>query len=346
MKAIILVGGQGSRMRPLTNYLPKNIVPVCGVPFLTYQIEYLKSAGVKEIVFSIGYRPEDIRKVYGDGRRHQVKIHYALEKSPLGTAGALKNSEKYVKNSPVIVLNGDILTDIPLDQMIRFHRQNKNMATLGLVRVEDPTAYGLVLLNHRRRVTRFLEKPASDEVVTDTINAGVYLFEPDVFNYIPAGVNYSAERALFPNLLKDEKPMGGFVWEGYWQDIGTPWKYLTTHWDVLNGSFPVFAKLTATAHKIYMGKGVKVGNGALLKGPAIIEDGCVIGEGARILPYAVLGKKCVIGKNSSISRSVLWDGVSIGNHVQVDEVVLGRKCKVFDYAKLAKGSVLGDNASL
>src|ERR1700679_2119241 len=149
MKAIILVGGQGSRMRPLTNHLPKNIVPVCGVPFLTYQIEYLKSIGVKEIVFSIGYRSEDIRKVYGDGRRYKVEIHYALEKTPLGTAGALKNSEKFVKGSPVVVLNGDILTDIPLDKMLKFHRKNKNAATLGLVRVEDPTAYGLVLLDKR-----------------------------------------------------------------------------------------------------------------------------------------------------------------------------------------------------
>jgi len=346
MKAIILVGGQGSRMRPLTSHLPKNIVPVCGVPFLTYQIKYLKTAGIKEIVFSIGYRPEDIRAVYGDGRRHQVKIHYALEKAPLGTAGALKNSEKYVKNSPVIVLNGDILTDIPLDQMIKFHRKNKNLATLGLVRVEDPTAYGLVLLDKQNRVTKFLEKPASDEVVTDTINAGVYLFEPGVFDYIPAGVNYSAERGLFPNLLKDKNPMGGFVWEGYWQDIGTPWKYLTTHWDVLNGSFPVFAPLTVKANKIYMGKNVKIGKGALLKGPTIIEDGCVIGEGARVLPYAVLGKKCVIGKNSSVSRSVLWDGVTLGDHVQLDEVVLGRNCKVHDYTKIANGSVLGDNARL
>jgi len=346
MKAIILVGGQGSRMRPLTNHLPKNIVPVCGVPFLTYQIEYLKSVGVKEIVFSIGYRPEDIRAVYGDGRRHKIKIHYALEKAPLGTAGALKNSEKYVKGSPVIVLNGDILTDIPLDKMIQFHRRNKNTATLGLVRVEDPTAYGLVLLNKKSRVTKFLEKPASDEVVTDTINAGVYLFEPEVFDYIPAGKNYSAERALFPNLLKDEKPMGGYVWEGYWQDIGTPWKYLTTHWDVLNGSFPVHAPLALGTNKIYRGKGVKVGAGALLKGPAIIGDGCVIGEGARILPYAVLGNKCVIGKNSTVARSVLWDGVTVGHNVQLDEVVLGRHCKVLDYAKLAKGSVLGDHSKI
>lgn len=344
MKAIILVGGQGSRMRPLTSHLPKNIVPVCGVPFLTYQIEYLKSVGVKEIVFSIGYRPEDIRAVYGDGRRHGVKIHYALEKALLGTAGALKNSEKFVKGSPVIVLNGDILTDISLVKMISFHKKKKDVATLGLVRVEDPTAYGLVLLDKKNYVTKFLEKPAADEIVTDTINAGVYLFEPEVFDYIPAGQNYSAERGLFPTLLKDKKNMGGYVWEGYWQDIGTPWKYLTTHWDILNGAFPVYAEHASVSNKVHLGKGVKVGKGALLKGPAIIGDGCVIAEGARVLPYSVLGKGCVIEKHSSVTRSVLWDGVSVGSHVHLEEVVLGRQCKVLDFTKLAKGSVLGDHA--
>jgi len=346
MKAIILVGGQGTRMRPLTSTLPKNIVQVCGVPFLTYQIEFLKSAGIKEIVFSIGYRPQDIQRLYGDGRKLGVKIHYALEKSPLGTAGAVKNSEKFVKGSPVAVLNGDILTDIPLKKMISLHRQKKNTATLGLVRVEDPTAYGLVLLDAKNRITRFLEKPSPEEVVTDTVNAGIYVFEPEVFNLIPAGENYSTERALFPHLLKKGEPFGGFVWEGYWQDIGNPWKYLTTQWDILNGAFPVYAPLSHRPNRVYMGKGVRIGAGALIKGPAIIEDGCVIGERARILPYAVLGKKCVVGKNSSVSRSVLWAGASVGNHVKLEEVVLGRGCRVQDHSLVAPRSVLGDRAKI
>src|SRR5260221_308646 len=198
MKAIILVGGQGTRMHPLTHNIPKNIVPLCGTPFLTYQIERLKEAGVTEIVFSIGYRADDIKKVYGNGKRLKVKINYALETEPLGTAGAIKNCEQFVKGSPVFVLNGDILTDIPLKKMIAFHKKSKNLATLGLVRVDDPTAYGLVLLDTHSRITRFLEKPTIQEAVTDTINAGVYIFEPQVFNFIPPDVNYSSERALFP----------------------------------------------------------------------------------------------------------------------------------------------------
>lgn len=346
MKAIILVGGQGTRMRPLTDHLPKNIVPLCGVPFLTYQIEFLKKAGIKEIVFSLGYRPEDIRKVYGDGRKLKVKIHYAIEKEPLGTAGAIKNAEKFVKGSAVVVLNGDILTDIPLKKMIAFHQKNKNLATLGLVRVEDPTAYGLVLLDKKSRIVKFLEKPTLEEAVTDTINAGVYCFEPEIFNYIPAGVNYSSERALFPHLLKAKEPFGGFVWKGYWQDIGTPRKYLTTHWDVLNGAFAIPKKFASKRGKVYLGKGVKIGKDVVLQGPAILEDGCVVGEGTRILPYAVLGPRCRVGKNSSISRAVLWEGVKMGNEVKLEEVVLGRRCQVPAHSRIAPGSVLGDDSQL
>lgn len=346
MKAIILVGGQGTRMHPLTHHIPKNIVPLCGTPFLTYQIERLKEAGVREIVFSIGYRPADIRKVYGDGRKLKVKIHYALEKSPLGTAGAIKNAEKFLKGSPAVVLNGDILTDLPLSRMIAFHKKNKNLATLGLVRVEDPTAYGLVLLDRKSRIIRFLEKPTKEEAVTDTINAGVYVFEPGVFNFIPGGMNYSAERALFPNLLQTQQAFGGFVWKGYWQDIGTPRKYLTTHWDVLRGTFPVYGSYQKKKGGVLVGKGVRIGPGAKIEGPSVIGEDSVIGAGALISPFSVLGKKCVLGKKSMVSKSVLWDGVRIGAGAKLEETVLGRYCKVRAFSQVPKDTVLGDRTVL
>lgn len=344
MKAIILVGGQGTRMRPLTDHLPKNIVPLCGTPFLTYQIEFLKKAGIREVVFSIGYRAADIRKVYGNGKKLGVRIHYALEKEPLGTAGAIKNSERFVKGSPVAVLNGDILTDISLSKMIAFHRKNRNLATLGLVKVEDPTIYGLVLLDAKGRITRFLEKPTREEAVTDTINAGVYFFEPGVFDLIPAGVNYSSERALFPGLLAAKAAFGGFVWKGYWQDIGTPHKYLTTNWDVLKGAFPVFG--FKRKGELYLGKGVRIAKGAKVKGPSILGDGCRVGKGAEILPYTVLGKKCVIGEGASLSKSVLWDGVRIGKGGRVSETVLGRRCSVAEGHLVPPGTVLGDGEKI
>ena len=340
MKAIILVGGQGTRLRPLTDHIPKTIVPLCGAPFLHYPIAQLKKAHIREITFSVGYKPEAIRKIYGDGRKLGVKINYAIEKEPLGTAGAIKNAEKYVKGHPVVVLNGDILTDLSLAKMIDFHRKKKSTATLGLVRVEDPTAYGLVLLNAQGAITRFLEKPTLEEAVTDTINAGVYLFEPSVFNLIPPKVNYSAERALFPDLLKSRTPFYGYVWKGYWQDIGTPRKYLTTHWDILNGAFKIPGSWKKKGKSVYWGNGVKLGKKARVQGPAILGDGSVIEEGARILPFTVLGAGCRVGPYSSVAKSVLWEGAVVGPSLSLEEVILGRKAQV--HSKVDKGSVLGD----
>ena len=344
MKAIILVGGFGTRLRPLTNVLPKNIVPLCGVPFLTYQVEMLKKAGIRDITFSMGYHPEQIRKVYGNGGKHGVNIHYVVESTPLGTAGAMRNALGNVKGRTTVVLNGDILTDLDLSQMIAYHKRRKSSATLGLVEVQDPTAFGLVLLDKRGHITRFLEKPTPEEAVANTINGGVYIFEPEVFDFIPTGIPYSAERALFPQLLKMKTPFYGYVWKGYWQDIGTPQKYLSSQWDVLKGAFKIPLPLKKGPNGVWMGKGVKIGREVKLAGPALLQDGCVLEDGAEILPYTVIGPKCRIGKGAVISKSVLWEGVKVGAAVRLEEVVVGRHCRIGNSTKLMPGSVLADES--
>ena len=346
MKAIILVGGFGTRLRPLTNRIPKNIVPFCGVPFLHYQIEMLRKAGIQEIIFSLGYKPDQIRKVYGDGHKHGVKLHYVVENTPLGTAGAIKNAEKYVKDSSVVVLNGDILTDLDVSQMIAFHEKHKSIATLGLVEVKDPTAYGLVLTANGGHVTRFIEKPTPEEAVTNTINGGVYIFEPEVFDYIPPSIPYSAERSLFPHLLKMKAGFFGYVWRGYWQDIGTHEKYLTAQWDVLRGAFPVLLKAKMNAQRIWIGKGVRVSPNAKLMGPAILQDGCVLEDGVEIQPYTILGSKCRIGKNAVIAKSVLWDGVQVGEGVKLEGVLAGHDCRIGDHSQIMPGSVLAGGSNI
>jgi NDP-sugar pyrophosphorylase family protein len=346
MKAIILVGGFGTRLRPLTNRIPKNIVPFCGVPFLTYQIAMLKKAGIKDITFSLGYKPDQIKKVFGDGRQYGVKLHYVVETTPLGTAGAIKNAEKFVKGASVAVLNGDILTDLDLSRMIAYHKAHHSIATLGLVEVKDPTAYGLVLTGAGGRVTRFVEKPTPEEAVANTINGGVYLFEPEVFDYIPPAIPFSAERSLFPHLLKMKAGFFGFVWRGYWQDIGTPEKYLTSQWDVLRGAFPVHLKIKANAEKVWMGRGVQLAPGSKVSGPSILQDGCVLEEGAEVLPYTVLGPRCRIGKNSTVSKSVLWESTVVGEGVKLEEVLTGRGCRIGDRSKIMPGSVLADESKV
>ncbi len=343
MKAIILVGGQGTRLRPLTDRIPKNVVPLCNVPFLAYPISRLKKAGVKEIVFSVGYKPEVIRGIFRDGRKWGVPIRYAVETEPLGTAGAVKNAERFVKGHPCFVLNGDILTDIDLKAQAAFHRKNRALATLGLVRVPDPSAYGLVVLDRKGRVDRFIEKPSQEETVTDTINAGVYLFEPEVFDAIPAGQNYSTERALFPGLLNAGKPLFGFVWEGYWQDIGTPRKYLSSQWDVLSGRFPVLGKYRKDRQGVHWGRNVKRAKGAVVNGPVIVGNGCILEEGARILPYTVLGDGCRVGKGAVLSKCLLWPGADLGVNTTLSEVILGSECRLGNATRLEPGSVVVDS---
>jgi len=344
MKAIILVGGFGTRLRPLTNQIPKNIVPFCGVPFLAYQIEMLRKAGIKDVAFSLGYQPDQIRKVFGNGSRWGVRVHYVVEQAPLGTAGAIKNAERFVKGHPVAVLNGDILTDLDLGKMIAFHKVRRSTATLGLVEVKDPTAYGLVFTGPGGKVLRFLEKPTPEEAVINTINGGVYLFEPEVFDYIPPDAPYSAERSLFPHLLKMKAAFHGFVWRGYWQDIGTPEKYLASQWDVLRGAFPVLLKAKPNALGIYVGKKVQVAVGAKVTGPCILQDGCVVAEGAEIQPYSVLGPGCRIGKNAFVSKSVLWDAVTVGQGVRLEEVIVGSRARIGDHSRIMPGSVLAGDS--
>jgi NDP-sugar pyrophosphorylase family protein len=343
MKAIILVGGQGTRLRPLTDHVPKNVVPLCNVPFLTYPLEQLKRAGVRDVVFSVGYMPGAIRRIYGDGRRWGVRIRYAVESKPLGTAGAIKNAERYVAGHPVFVLNGDILSDMDLRRLASFHRRNRALATLGLTRVPDPSAYGLVLLGRQGRVQRFLEKPGPAETVTNVINAGIYLFEPAVLARIPEGSAYSSERSLFPGLLSEGRRLFGFVWDGYWQDIGTPRKYLTSHWDVLSGRFPVLAPgLRRDRRGVHWGRGVRVGRDVVVQGPAVVGHGCVLEEGAQVLPYTVLGDRCRVQRRAVLSKCLLWGGASTGEETNLSEVVLGTRCRLGDRSRVMPGSVLAD----
>jgi NDP-sugar pyrophosphorylase family protein len=197
VKAIILVGGEGTRLRPLTLHRLKGTVPMAGRPFLEYQFEFLRRYGVRDVTLSICHMPELVKKTFGNGRRYGLNLHYAVEQKPLGTAGAIKNAERYIAGKePVVIMNGDILTDLNLEHMQQLHRKNRAVLTIGLTWVEDPSAYGLVHTNTSGRVQRFVEKPDSDEGDNHWINAGVYLFDPSIFSYIPENVNYSAERGL------------------------------------------------------------------------------------------------------------------------------------------------------
>src|SRR2546430_16611046 len=233
MQALILAGGKGTRLRPLTVYTPKPIVPICNRPFLLYQIDTLRRAGVTDITLSLSYQPEKIEQKLSDGSKYAEKLKYTVEPQPMGTAGAYKFAEDLIRE-PTVVFNGDILTDLDLKAVIREHSEHRATATIVLTQVANPSAYGLVETEQDGRIRRFLEKPKADEITCNTINAGTYILEPRVLDMIPSGENHSFEYGLFPELLKLEETFFAHVpTRTYWIDIGTPARYLPVHQDLL-----------------------------------------------------------------------------------------------------------------
>ncbi len=245
MESLILAGGKGTRLRPLTIHTPKPVVPIANRPFLLYQVDLLKRAGISDITLSLSYQPGKIEEILADGSEFGVHIHYAVEATPLGTAGAYKNAEEHLTQSTV-VFNGDVLTDMDLSAVIAFHRERRCGGDNRAYAVDNPSAYGLVETEFDGRVRRFLEKPKAEEITCNTINAGVYILEPEYLSFIPADEQFSFEYQLFPALLAAKRPFYAYTWQGYWLDIGAPSRYLQAHYDLLSRRLALFP-LTRTA---------------------------------------------------------------------------------------------------
>ena len=266
MKAILLAGGQGTRLRPLTLHTPKPIVPIFNRPFLTYQIDLLRQVpDITEIILSLNYQPRRIEEVFGDGSSIGVPIRYMVEPKPLGTAGAIRFAAPHLDDT-VVVFNGDVLTGIDLRAVIALHRERQAKATIVLTPVENPSAYGLVETDAVGNVTRFLEKPKPDEITCDTINAGIYVLEPDTLDRIPTDTNWSIERSYFPSLVERGETFVAYVYRGYWIDIGTPEKYVQVHRDIMDGRFhaPPF---DGDASRVVVSPTASIAEGVLDHGP-------------------------------------------------------------------------------
>src|SRR5215213_11147853 len=237
MKAILLAGGKGTRLRPLTIHTPKPIVPIFDRAFLHYQLDLLKQvAEIDEVILSLNYQPRRIEEIFGDGGESGLGIRYVVEPAPLGTAGAVRYAGESVRES-VVVFNGDVLTQVDLAAVIALHRERKAKATIVLTPVENPMAYGLVETDARGNIQRFLEKPGEDEITCNTINAGIYVLEPDTFDRIPKDTPWSIERSFFPSLIERGETFVAYVYDGYWIDIGTPEKYVQVHRDIMDGRY-------------------------------------------------------------------------------------------------------------
>jgi mannose-1-phosphate guanylyltransferase len=337
MKALILAGGEGTRLRPLTLNTPKPIVPVANIPFLRYQIELLRQHRIHDVILSLSYQPGKIEALLGDGSSLGTRIQYVVEQSPLGTAGAFKNAE-HLLNEATVVFNGDILCELDISEVIRHHQSRKATATLVLTRVENPSAYGLVETASDGRITRFLEKPKPEEITCSTINAGTYVLEPEVLQSIPAGQNYSFERGVFPSLLKNQKRMQAYVAEGYWIDIGTPQKYLQVHQDLLQRRF-------RSAMDIMSPPYLQTPVNGRIDPSTLLAASVKLGESVSLLSSSI-GEDCVIGDHVLIENAVIWPGVTIGAHSKVSGCIVGRGCRIGSHVTVSNGVVLGDQSSV
>jgi len=330
MKAVILVGGEGTRLRPLTCNTPKAIVPILNRPFLEHLLGYLKEHGVTDAILAMGYLPDPIQRCLGDGTQLGVQLTYLVEESPLGTAGAVKNAESYL-DGPFLVFNGDIITGIDLTAMMKRHKEVKPKVSIALTPVDNPTIYGVVETDTRGVVQRFVEKPTWDKVTTNMINAGIYILEPEVLAHIPASTPSMFENYLFPRLLEMGEPILGYPSDAYWIDIGTPEKYLKVNHDLLlqQAGRGTQAKGNSQLHPT-----------AQIEGPVLLAEECIIAEDAKLKGPVVLGPHCEIGKGAVVQGAVLW------HHARVGEKAILKNCVVCSHSYVKQGSHVPDNCVL
>ena len=321
-QAVILVGGEGTRLRPITSRVPKPVAPVVERPFVAYILDNLVRHGVRKAVFSTGFLAAAIEAEIGDGSEYGVEVSYVVEDAPLGTAGAIANCDSVLDDGPFFVFNGDVLSDVDLTALARLHLDKKGMGTIFLTPVEDPRHYGLVELRDDASVADFLEKPGEWEG-TALINAGVYVLEQDVLEMVPRGRMFSIERGVFPTLAKSGS-LYGYVGTGYWRDIGTPESYLQAHFDILECNVQTNVAEVMGDQYVFVAPGATIAAGAHLIPPCFVADAAYVGPGAKVGPLAVVGAGATVGEGACVLESVVQEGVSLAAHALVESSVVVR----------------------
>jgi len=337
VQAVVLVGGEGTRLRPLTLETPKPMVPIMNMPFLERTLRRLKAAGIDDAILPAGYLPEAITSYFGDGSRLDMKITYVIEETPLGTAGALKNVEHLI-TGPFFVLNGDVLTSLDLAAMTIAHQKKGGIGMLHLIRVDDPSAFGCVAHDADGKITAFIEKPPAGEAPTNEVNAGTYLFEREILDLIPAGRPVSIERETFPLAIAGSNPLYAYTTDDYWIDLGRPEAYLASHRHIFDGMMPLGISPGAE------GPGATSAPEGALIPPVYVGRDVRLAPGAVIGPYAVVGDGCSVGDGATVKDSILWDGVAIGSGAVVDWSIIASRASVGANAVVKAGSVIGHDA--
>lgn len=345
MKAVILVGGLGTRLRPLTCNTPKPMIPLVNQPFIEWMLLRLRDQGIGEVILCVQYLADRFRASLGDGSRLEMKVHIVEEPEPRGTAGAVKNVE-HLLDGPTFIFNGDVMTDLDLQAMLAFHREKQSKVTISLTPVEDPTQFGLVEMDGANKVQRFLEKPRVEDITTNLINAGTYIIEPEIFRYVPPNQFYMFERGLFPVVLQTGDPMYGFPSRAYWTDIGKPQTYIDVHHDILIGKVQYSFGGRQIADRVWVEGDAEIHPSAQVVGPVVIGNGTVIERGARVIGPTVIGPRCRIGPECSLEGAVLWEGNVLDEGVVLRNSVIGANNHIGAKTHIADGAIIGDDCTM
>ena len=339
VKAVILVGGEGTRLRPLTYSTVKAMVPVLNKPFIEYVIRHLSNHNIDDVILAVGYRPDSITAYFGDAGQLRTKLIYSVEPVPLGTAGPVKYAEQYI-NDTFFVINGDVFTDIDFTDMLDFHKSKAAKVTIALTPVDDPTRFGVVETDNQMRVTRFVEKPSWEQVTSNMINAGIYILDTEILERIPQGKRFMFEHDVFPALLADGEAVFGYATNTYWMDMGTPEKYLQLNADLLFGKS---VQVASHAENIRIDERSSVHPQAELTGPLLVDGDCTIGRGVRLQGPVVIGPGCNIHDGATIENSVLWQKVSVGEQAIVKDCIVASDNHIENNAHV-EGAAINNNA--
>jgi mannose-1-phosphate guanylyltransferase / phosphomannomutase len=341
VKAVIMAGGEGTRLRPQTSNLPKPMLPLVGRPMMEHILSLLRRHGITDIVVTVAFLPNAIRSYFGDGSELGVSMSYATEESPLGTAGSVRNASAQLTER-FLVISGDVLTDIDLTSIISYHEKNQALATIALSAVENPLEFGIVITREDGSIERFLEKPGWGQVFSDTINTGIYVLEPEIFDRIPEGqvVDFSSE--VFPEVLEAGEPIYGYVADGYWEDVGTTAAYLKAHEDILDGKVEVDVAGFELRPGIWVGKGSSIDPSVRIDSPTFIGENCTIDHDVVVGSYSTIGANTQVAERAELQRSVIGENSYLGPATRVEGAVLGRSCDLRTGARVEPGAVVGE----
>jgi mannose-1-phosphate guanylyltransferase / phosphomannomutase len=341
MKAVVMAGGEGTRLRPLTSNQPKPMVPIVGKPCMEHILELLKVHGFDEVIVTLAFLPQAIRGYFGTGETLGLEVGYSVEETPLGTAGSVRLASDRLDET-FLVISGDALCDFDLSSLVRFHREKGAAATIGLKSVENPLEFGIVVTDEDGRVERFLEKPSWSQVFSDTINTGVYVLEPEVLRHVPDDRPFDFSKELFPLLLEMGRPMYGFVMEGYWQDIGNLDQYRQANFDALDEHLQLSIQGIRLRGNIWVGEGVDLADLDNVSGPAFIGNYCRVAQDAVVGEYSVLGSSVTLREGARTTRSVVDASSHIGRSALVEGAIVGRSCDIRAHSRLHDGVAVGD----